>query len=608
MANALLIVVLLLLAINLVVTAMLLLRRRDTATLSLDPQFAALDKSCERTERGIREEMSRSRDEASSASRQLREELGKVLKSFGDQVSARMIEIANLQKGQLDTFSAQLGALTTTNERKLEALRESVEARLGQMQADAQNQHAASREESARSFGGLCESLLARMLEIATLQKNQLDAFVGALTNLTQSNDKRLEEMRSTIERKLSNLSADAAQNSAQSREEMAKSIKSFGDMFLSRMSDIAGLQKGQLETFAGNLATLTQTNEQKLDQMREMVEAKLGAIQQDNAAKLEQMRATVDEKLHATLEQRLGDSFKIVSDRLELVHKGLGEMQTLASGVGDLKKVLTNIKTRGCWGEVQLGNLLEQMLTVDQYESNVAMNVESNERVEYAIKLPGRDIDGRHVWLPIDAKFPQEDYQRLVDAQDRGDVPGVDSASIALEMCVRQEGKKIHEKYINPPSTTDFAIMFLPTEGLFAEVLRRPGLCDGLLRDHRVVVSGPTTLAAVLSSLQMGFRTLAVEKRSSEVWTVLGAVKSEFGKFGQILDKVQKKLGEASRTIDTAQVRSRAVERQLRGVQQPAADGAAKLLDHIDVIGIDDETLESADSLQNDDVTDQLS
>ncbi len=604
MANALLGIVLLLLLINLAFSAITFFRRKDTSSLSLDSQFASLNLACERTERGIREEMGRSREETNAAACLLREELGKLLRSFGDHISARMVEIAQLQKGQLDTFSTQLSTLTTTNESKLETLRQAVETRLGQMQADSQTQHAASREENARSIGGLCDSLLATMTQIATLQKNQLDAFAGVLASLTQSNDKRLEEMRTTIERKLSNLSADAAQHSASSREEMTKSINSFGDSFLSRMSEIAGLQKSQLETFAANLATLTQTNEQKLDQMRETVEAKLREIQQDNSAKLEQMRSTVDEKLHATLEQRLGDSFKIVSDRLELVHKGLGEMQTLASGVGDLKKVLTNIKTRGCWGEVQLGNLLEQMLTVDQYESNVALNPQSNERVEYAIKLPGRDVDGQHVWLPIDAKFPQEDYQRLIDAQDRGDVAGVDASSIALEMCVRQEGKKIHEKYINPPTTTDFAIMFLPTEGLFAEVLRRPGLCDGLLHDHRVVVSGPTTLAAVLSSLQMGFRTLAVEKRSSEVWTVLGAVKNEFGKFGQVLEKVQKKLSEASRTIDSAQVRSRAVERQLRGVQQPPTQ-AAKLLGQIEVLGIEDETLLPPDSIPIDAVMD---
>jgi DNA recombination protein RmuC len=290
-------------------------------------------------------------------------------------------------------------------------------------------------------------------------------------------------------------------------------------------------------------------------------------------------MRQTVDEKLHATLEQRLGESFKLVSDRLELVHRGFGEMQNLASGVGDLKKVLTNIKTRGNWGEVQLGNLLEQMFTPDQYAVNVQVNPASLERVEYAIKLPGKDTTGKSVWLPIDAKFPREDYERLVDAAEKGEVDNVAMYAAALEARICDEAKKIREKYICPPDTMDFAIMFLPTEGLYAEILRRPGMCDGLLHDYRVHLAGPTTLAALLSSLQMGFRTLAIEKRSSEVWEVLGAVKNEFGRFGEVLEKVQKKLQEASNTVDKAAVRSRAVARKLRTVQELPEQQAVKLL-----------------------------
>ena len=318
---------------------------------------------------------------------------------------------------------------------------------------------------------------------------------------------------------------------------------------------------------------------ERKLEQMRQTVEGKLQALQEDNARKLEQMRATVDEKLHATLERRLGESFKIVSERLELVHKGLGEMQNLASGVGDLKKVLTNIKTRGGWGEIQLGTLLEQLLAPDQYAANVATNPRSAERVDFAIRLPGRD-SGEPVWLPIDAKFPQEDYQRLMEAQEQGNAAMVEEAAKALETRIRLEARKVHDKYINPPATTDFAMIFLPTEGLFAEVLRRPGLVDGLQREYRVAVMGPTTLGAILNSLQMGFRTLAIEKRTSEVWAVLGAVKAEFGRFGEALGKVQKKLDEASSTIEAAATRSRVLEKKLKGVQElPAAD-AARVLD----------------------------
>jgi len=282
---------------------------------------------------------------------------------------------------------------------------------------------------------------------------------------------------------------------------------------------------------------------------------------------------------LHATLEQRLGESFKLVSERLELVHKGLGEMQTLASGVGDLKKVLTNVKTRGTWGEIQLGNLLEQILSPEQYAKNVATKLGSNDRVEFAIKLPGKERDGEVVWLPLDAKFPQEDYQRLVEAAEQANVALVDETGKMLEARIKNEAKSIKEKYLDPPRTTDFAILFLPTEGLYAEIIRRIGLTDLLQREYRVTVAGPTTLAAILNSLQMGFRTLAIEKRSSEVWSLLGAVKTEFGRFGEILDKTQKKLQEASNTIETASRRSRAIEQKLKDVQQLPATDATRLL-----------------------------
>ena len=314
---------------------------------------------------------------------------------------------------------------------------------------------------------------------------------------------------------------------------------------------------------------------------MQEKVESQLKEIQDKNEKKLEEMRLTVDEKLHATLEKRLGESFKLVSERLEQVYKGLGDMQELARGVGDLKNVLTNVKTRGGWGEIQLENLIDQILTREQYEKNVITKKGSSERVEIAIKLPGRDtINNEPVWLPVDAKFPVEDYQRLLEAQDLANSAAIIEAGKAIEVRIRGEAKKIAEKYVDPPNTTDFAIMFLPIEGLYAEVLRRPGLAESLQREYRVVVSGPTTLAALLNSLQMGFRTLAIEKRSSEVWKVLSIVKTEFGKFGDILEKTQEKLKQASDTIDTAKVRSRAIERQLRDVQElPANDETIRLV-----------------------------
>lgn len=338
------------------------------------------------------------------------------------------------------------------------------------------------------------------------------------------------------------------------------------------QIANIAGLQSGQLDR-------LTKANEDKLAEMRVTLEAKLKELQNGNEAKLEQMRLTVDEKLHKTLETRLGESFKLVSERLEAVHKGLGDMQTLAADVGNLQKVLTNVKARGTWGEVQLDNLLGQMLTAEQYAKNVATKPGSSERVEFAIRLPGRTGDDQPVWLPIDAKFPREDYERLLEAEDRADAVAAEAAAKQLEIRIRDEAKKIHEKYIAPPHTTDFGLLFLPIEGLYAEVLRRPGLTDRLQREYRVTVAGPTTLAALLNSLQMGFRTLAIEKRSSEVWQVLGAVKTEFGKFGELLARTKKQLDTVSSTLGDAESKTRTIERKLRNVEQLSDPQARALL-----------------------------
>lgn len=372
---------------------------------------------------------------------------------------------------------------------------------------------------------------------------------------------------------------AEANLNARQGRDEQGSALNTFSESVARRMTEIATLQKNQLDSFASLLAALTGTTEQKLEQVRGTVESRLTLLQAENSAKLEQMRATVDEKLHATLEQRLGESFKQVSEQLEKVHQGLGEMQSLATGVGDLKRVLTNVKTRGVWGEIQLGNILEQILTSEQYSRNVATRPGSAERVEFAIRLPGRDEGCDEVLLPIDAKFPQEDYQRMLDEYERGNPALAEEAAKQLEARIRLEAKSIKEKYLDPPHTTDFAIMFLPVEGLYAEVLRRPGLCESLQRECRVVITGPTTLSAILNSLQMGFRTLAIERRSSEVWSLLGAVKTEFGKFGDLLDKTHKKLEEAAATIDHASKKSRTIERRLKDVQAlPAPDTAAIL------------------------------
>ena len=367
----------------------------------------------------------------------------------------------------------------------------------------------------------------------------------------------------------------ESAASARQDRQELQSAFKALWDSMHKQMASMAELQRSHLEGLTNQLTTLTQSNEQKLETVRSAIETQLNLIREDNAKQLDQMRATVDEKLQGTLEKRLGESFKQVSERLEQVHQGLGEMQALASGVGDLKRVLTNVKTRGTWGEIQLEALLEQILSPEQYARNVKPNEASEAIVEFAIKLPGRDDEGgAPVWLPIDAKFPTEDYQRLIDAQEKADPVAADLAAKMLANRIRSSAKDICEKYLCPPATTDFGIMYLPTEGLYAEVVRRPELIESIQREYRVVIAGPTTFAALLNSLQMGFRTLAIQERSSEVWKLLGAVKTQFGKFGDILDGVKKKLDQASSTMDDAARRSRAIERKLRKVEElPTAE-----------------------------------
>lgn len=387
--------------------------------------------------------------------------------------------------------------------------------------------------------------------------------------------------------------------------------LGTFQQMLLTQSGDVARTQNEQIDTFRTQLGStqaallqqaqaardaqdesLRRFGQAQADQLQLLAaatERRLTQLQEGNEKKLDQMRATVDEKLHATLEQRLGESFKQVAERLEQVHRGLGEMQTLARDVGALNRVLTNVKTRGIFGEVQLAGLLEQVFTPEQYAANVATVPGRNERVEFAVRLPGRDSD-RPLWLPIDAKFPREDYERLLEAHEHADAPGVEAAAKAIETRLRLEAKSIRDKYIAPPHTTDFAILFVPTEGLYAEALRRPGLFEALQREFKVMLAGPTTLLATLNSLQMGFRTLALEKRSSEVWEVLGAVKTEFGKFGDVLAKTKKKLDEASSTIDAAAVRTRAMARQLREVEALPESQSKRLLPGGDDIADDGE------------------
>lgn len=378
------------------------------------------------------------------------------------------------------------------------------------------------------------EVMLSSNTHFHAIMQNQLDALARQMEHFMQVMENHLEQIRRTLADQLQVLNRDTVQG----------------------------------------LKQVTESMERKLEHMNERVELQIKELQQDSNRQLEQIRMVVDEKLHATLEQRLGESFKLVSERLESVHKGLGEMQSLAVGVGDLKKVLTNVKTRGTWGEVQLGNILADILTPNQYEQNVAVKGGS-ERVEYAVKMPGPDKDLPGIWLPLDAKFPLEDYYRLLEAYELAEPTVIETAAKALEQRIKNQAKEIADKYIEPPQTTDFAILFLPTESLYAEVLRRPGLLESIRRDYHVTVAGPTTLAAIITSLAVGFKTLAIQQRTSEVWQVLGVVKREFLKFGSTLDKTQKKLQEASHTIEEAAKRSRLMERKLKDVEVPYQEQA---------------------------------
>ena len=464
-----------------------------------------------------------------------------------------------------EALAGRLDAFERAQEGLERAAREEAAKSRDEMNKAAREQ----RLELAQVVKNFGDSVAQRMIELGNSQKTQLEIFSDQFDSFAKSSGERLDAIR-----------GESARGGKQLREEVVTTLRSISETMATTFKDLAEAQKTQLETMSSEIGKLSDSTERKLEAVRVGVEGKLQSIQVENANQLELMRQTVDEKLQGTLEKRLGDSFKQVSERLEQVHKGFGEMQALASGVGDLKKVLTNVKTRGTWAEVQLGTMLEQMLNPDQFAANVATK-DSGERVEFAIKLPGQGGNDEPVWLAIDAKFPIEDYQRLLEAQEKGDIQMVETGVKQLEQRVKACAKDISEKYLNPPKTTDFAIMFLPIEGLFAEVIRRDGLCEYIQRECRVVIAGPTTLWSILNSLQMGFRTLAIQKRSSEVWNLLAAVKTEWTKYGDLLDAVQKKINQASETIDQVKVRSRAIGRKLKDVQElPKSEASAALLE----------------------------
>lgn len=503
--------------------------------------------------------------------------------------------------GAMEGMAQQLQGFTQGTQATLETLRHAVDERLAQAVAESRN----GRAELLAAFGGFEARLEQRLqghlvqsqADAAATRKELADALAGFRAELTASvgalSAESLQARQALAEH------AAAADARTQERFEaltaaMRLTLDSLKGDIHGQLLAMSGALRDQLEgnghqiknqfsvlqdAVSQQLVGLVQGSQHNAEQLRTALNERLAAIQADNATKLEEMRRTVDEKLHATLEQRLGESFKLVSDRLEQVHKGLGEMQTLAGSVGDLKRVMTNVKARGTWGEMQLGAIIDNVLTPEQFARNVKTVPGSDELVEFAIRLPGRN-DEHPVWLPIDSKYPVEQYQRLLDAQDAADKAAIQSAGNAFESSIKLEARKIFGKYVSPPHTTDFAVLYLPTEGLFAEVMRRPGLVEAVQNECRVMITGPANLAAMLSSLQMGFKTLAIEKRSSEVWSLLGVVKTEFAKFGDVVEATKKSIDAAAKKFDEVGVRTRAIQRKLRDVQElPAPADASGVL-----------------------------
>lgn len=520
----------------------------------------------------VKDEFSRNRSESNSIAKDSRTELAETLKT----VSATLNE--NLSSMGESTRST-LGKMRETIEERLLAIQDQADKKLSNLNG--------SLKETLSEFK---EGILSQISELSKSQKEQIEQ-VNKLTKLqTEESEKRIVELKKIVEsrltdltkssaEKLESLKSESSKSNLQTRTELQENLKSLNDTVINTISQMSNIQKKELEIYREQLSKLSESTDKKMTGLSTTVEKGLKEIQSDNSQKLEKIRTTVDEQLQTTLQKRLSDSFRLVSERLEQVHKGLGEMQSLATGVGDLNRVLSNVKSRGTWAEVQLRMLLEQVLAPEQFEANVATKG-GLENVEFVIKLPGNGNNKDDIiWLPIDAKFPLEDYRRLQESQDAGDKEGIKNATQQLDRRIKGCAKDISEKYINPPKTTDFAILFLPNEGLFAEVIRRQDLIDHLQVHNRVVIAGPATLWSILNSLQMGFRTLAIQKRSSEVWKILSGVKAEWAKYGQAMDKVKKKLQEASNTVDAFSTRSRQVERKLKAVEELPATEISNVL-----------------------------
>jgi len=485
-----------------------------------------------------------------------------------------LVKSKNKDDADLKNIQSVLTDLKTSANGSDAMIRAEFKANREEFAASAQ----AGREESNQSVKNLSDTISNNMRNMADIQKSQLDGFSDSLAKLTTSNESKLDKTTSVLEENLKSFRDRIDENAMADRNELKDSLKIFGTDFKTGINEFNELQQQEFRNLTARQDEMGKASVESYEKTRTAVEDKLTAIQKDNNKQLEEMRMTVDEKLHKTLETRLGQAFGQVTDKLVQVQQGLGEMQSLAVGVGDLKKVLSNVKTRGMIGEYQLANILEEILTPQQYDKNVKTNPDKGGFVEFAVKLPGPDKN-KVLWLPIDSKFPIEDYQSLTEAYELGDPAAVEQARKLLAVKIKTFAKDIRDKYIAPPNTTDFAIMFLPIEGLYAEVLRDTGLFEILQREYKITVTGPTTLAALLNSLQMGFRTLTIQKRSSEVWELLSGVKKDFGEFGDLLEKTEKKLTETGNVIKKASTRSRAIERKLRNVEELPANDTEKLI-----------------------------
>lgn len=568
MNNVLIAALLIGIALNLGLSLLLCLRGRGIDALAAD----------------VRNDLRLGREEARVAAKESRDDIALALRGMNEAIRDQGVlqqnhfaGIANELKGFSESNRVAAAELRATLDARVKDLQEGSETKLEKVRQalefirDAVEQKLNQlREEVAAGLQSNAEAATATLDRMSAALMAQLELMTKQINELSQTNHGALDRIRDTMEMRVQQLQAANERSFLAVGAGVAESLKLCTDTLDKNLVAASTAQQAELGAMTQQIKDLSQENQSALDRVRQSMSVSVKEMRDGNEQKLEEMRRTVDEKLHDTLEKRLGESFKLVSERLDVVHRGLGEMQGLASGVGDLRRMLTNVKLRGTWGEVQLESILTDMLAPDQWAKNVCVTEGSAERVECAVRLPGPKSDrSASLWLPIDSKFPQEDYARLQAAADSADPVQVQAAQDALLRTVRGAAKEIHDKYINPPATTDFAIMFLATEGLYSEVLRAPGFVQELQARYRVSVSGPTTLAALLTSLRVGFQTLAIEQRADEVWRVLGAVKTEFGKFGGVLDKVQRQLQTASRTIEETGTRTRAMERRLRSVQQ---------------------------------------